>query len=734
MRVVRAVLLLGAALGLLLLGGAGPAAAHSSLRATDPREDTVLRTAPRHVTLTFTEAVGLAADSLRVLDPENRRVNVTDAAHAGGSDTVRVRLRDDLPEGTFTVAWRVVSADSHPISGAFTFSVGEPSATTAAATAVPAEDTASRALLDIGRYTAYTALALLVGTVVFALVCRPPAVALLRGLLRTGWWALLAATLWLLLWRGPYERGSGPGAVLEPSLLRHTLTTRPGQALLARLALLVLAAAVTAALVRARRRAGTPTSSGERAGTPAPSGKRAGTPAPSGESAGRPEISGERAGVQALLGGAVGVPTAVVVTGGVAFTLALALTWAVAEHAAAGTQVPAAMASAVLHLLAMAVWLGGLAALLTLLHRSDGPLPAATVARFSRLALGSVAVLLATGVYQSWRGLGSWDALSGTAYGRTLAAKTVVVLLLLTAAAYSRRWTARATAAHGPAETAPEGNAAPRTETAARTEAEAATQVREQEAVGAGTRTARAVHTARATGAAVAAPVPEDEAPGTHASAPKASEADVPSDASSPASQPVSNASDTPPEPSAPLPEPSAPLPEPSAPPSAPWRRALRRSILAEVLVGILVLVITTVLTGTRPGRAEAGERAGTAAAAAADRPMASMTLIPFDLGTPGGHGKVQILLEPGRVGDNRVEAVVYGPDGGISTVPELRLTFTLAARKIGPIDARLADRGGYWGTEAVGLPLAGTWRMKVTVRTTEVDQVTVSRTVRIAP
>ena len=108
----------------------------------------------------------------------------------------------------------------------------------------------------------------------------------------------------------------------------------------------------------------------------------------------------------------------------------LTLTWAAAEHASAGIQVPVAMVSSVLHLLAMSVWLGGLAALLTLLQAAE-PLPASTVARFSRLAFISVAVLTVTGVYQSWRGLGSWDAFTGTSYGRILIAKLCAVALLL---------------------------------------------------------------------------------------------------------------------------------------------------------------------------------------------------------------------------------------------------------------------------------------------------------------
>lgn len=78
------------------------------------------------------------------------------------------------------------------------------------------------------------------------------------------------------------------------------------------------------------------------------------------------------------------------------------------------------------------------------------------------------------------------------------------------------------------------------------------------------------------------------------------------------------------------------------------------------------------------------------------------------------------------------MQAVIFGPDGGIATVPELRLTFTLPKQDVGPIDAQLTDKGGYWATDGLTLPLAGTWTMKATVRTTDIDQVTVSKTVNI--
>src|SRR5690606_39506948 len=72
---------------------------------------------------------------------------------------------------------------------------------------------------------------------------------------------------------------------------------------------------------------------------------------------------------------------------GIVLSVGLALTWAAAEHASAGIQVPVAMTSSVVHLLATACWLGGLVALLVTLFRATTPPPTATVIRFSRLAL-----------------------------------------------------------------------------------------------------------------------------------------------------------------------------------------------------------------------------------------------------------------------------------------------------------------------------------------------------------
>ncbi|WP_069773410.1 copper resistance protein CopC [Streptomyces sp. LUP30] len=698
-------MLLGSVLLLLLLLGGGPASAHAALRGADPVDGSVVKTAPRSITLAFTESVGLLDDSFRVFDPDNRRLRTGKAGHADGrADTARVTLPGGLGTGTFTVTWRVVSADSHPIAGAFTFSVGKPSAVPPALPSASVEDPATSGLFNIGRYVAYLAAALLIGTAVFVAVCGPPDVRPLRRLLLAGWWALAGSTVFLLLLRAPYETGAGPADALDPSGLTRTLGTRPGLALVARLALL----AALAVLLRWQRGLVR-------------------------------ERNGERPSRPALLTGA-------------ALAVGLTLTWASAEHASAGIQVPAATASSVLHLLAMAAWLGGLTSLLTLLHRAS--VPSHVVHRFSRLAALSVTVLVVTGVYQSWRGLGSVSALTDTTYGRVLLAKLAAVALLLFAGAWSRR------TVHGAARTTPTATTATPTETSETTAATTAA-----------TTASTTASTSKVTvGAAVASVALRKE---IRVPEPVGGSSSRPSDDASPSSG-IPHAQDLQPERSA-APEQSAAPENPQsedpqsedpqsedpqsenrptgdrptddrrssaegphrdprrlAPAGEDRRRSLRRSVLAEVAVSVVVLVLTTVLTGTLPGRA-AAEAA--AAEQTAGLPVASVTDVPFSLDSPRSgdfRGKVQVTLDPGRVGGNNLQAVVYGPDGGFVSIPELRISFSLPAQDVGPLDAKITNRGGYWGADAVNLPMPGEWQMKVTIRVSDIDQVSESKPVRI--
>lgn len=112
------------AVGLGVLGLAGPAVAHDALIGSDPAQDAVLTQAPTQVVLTF------AADQAGV----GSEVLVTDAAGQVWSDgpaqvvaaTVTQPLLPDLPNGAYTVTWRSVAGDGHPVTGAFGFSVAAP--------------------------------------------------------------------------------------------------------------------------------------------------------------------------------------------------------------------------------------------------------------------------------------------------------------------------------------------------------------------------------------------------------------------------------------------------------------------------------------------------------------------------------------------------------------------------------------------------------------------------------
>src|SRR4051794_40724895 len=100
------------------------ASAHAVLQTTRPANDEIVKTAPSQVVLTFDEPVETAFGSVRVYDPHSQRVDEGKPLRPAPSE-VAVRLRSGLPRGTYTVAWSVVSADAHPVRGAFVFHIGE---------------------------------------------------------------------------------------------------------------------------------------------------------------------------------------------------------------------------------------------------------------------------------------------------------------------------------------------------------------------------------------------------------------------------------------------------------------------------------------------------------------------------------------------------------------------------------------------------------------------------------
>ncbi|CAM5265316.1 copper resistance protein CopC [Streptomyces hirsutus] len=361
---VRILVLLFLAVTGALLAGAAPASAHAALTGSDPRQGTVVDKAPAQVSLTFSEPVAVSDDALRVLDPKGERVDKGDPDGASGT-TYTVQLLSGLPDGTYTVTYQVVSADSHPVAGAFTFSVGAPSETSVEASAQSPDNGLIGSLYGTGRYLSYAGFAVMVGGAAFVLACWRPGsgVRAVQRLVVSGWLTLTAATLALLLLRGSYTSSGKIGDVFDLTLLSEVLQTKTGAALVSRLLLLAAAALFIAVLFG---------------------------------SAQYQRNDEEKRDLSFGLA-----------VGGTVVAAGLAASWAMSEHASQGIQPGLAMPVDVVHLLAVAAWLGGLTALLVALYRApaDTAVDTAAVQRFSRLAFGSVVALVVTGIYQSWRQL-----------------------------------------------------------------------------------------------------------------------------------------------------------------------------------------------------------------------------------------------------------------------------------------------------------------------------------------
>ncbi|MFI0913325.1 FixH family protein [Streptomyces abikoensis] len=644
-----------AALLCTLTLGAGTASAHAALTATDPADGSVVPAAPARVTLTFSEGVLLSPDSVRVLDPRGERVDEGRPQHDGGrSGTATVALRAGIADGTYTVAWQAVSADSHPVAGAFTFSVGAPSKTTVTVdSAATRTDPAVAAFYAIGRYAAYAGFVLLVGGCVFAGVCRSS-----RAVQRVavgGWIALFVSTVALLLLRGAFTSGKGMGSVLDLSLLGGVLSTKPGAALLSRLLLLSAAAVFLAVLF----------------GTYAQEDDGRGRSGDGAAAAAGGRTLGRRRDIAWGLG-----------VGGTLVAGGLAATWALAEHASAGLQPWLAMPVDVAHLLGVAVWLGGLAALLATLWSGER-IRRTAVARFSRMAFVAVCVLVATGLYQSWRQVGSWGALTGTEYGRWLLVKAGLVVIMVGVAFLSRRWTGRLV-------DAPESRRP---------------TVRKKP--GAGVKTSHDSKSSHDSADGVDA-VSADNAVSAVDSVRAAQLARQRAAREKAAGRRVRDA-DT-------------------------GRTGLRRSVLAEAGVAVVVLAVTTALTGTQPGRAETEQRraaAGRTAAPSAAGP--ADVRIAYDTGGTDGRGTARVTVDPARTGANTLTVTLTDASGRPVDVPELTLSMTEKEKQIGPLRAALERQSaGLWKAKDFRLPMAGDWQLSLTVRTSDIDQVTEIENVKI--
>ena len=421
----RLALPLAAALGLLL--AAAPAAhAHAALLTSTPPDRGEVAFSPARVTLKFSEPVELLRRAdVSVVDERGRVVSV-----GGGRTSPRdasevvVRLAPALPPASYTVRYRIVSADSHIVDGATTFATGGAALKKPVLGNLEAGPGEASAWSVVARFLELVGLGGALALIAFRRLVWAPAwrwrarvapdegaasLAWFRDRFWTGFWSLVGVAvvgeLAVLVTKTATSLGSSvPSAFANPNgVYRVFSETRFGTHFQVRLGLLLVLVAVALWEFLAE-----PIAEAER-GERRPAG---------------------RGGSATVMAGLLGACLVLISSQG---------------HASQAPGRTLSVADDAIHLVAVCVWTGGLAALGFVLARLPRVAPrgtalgAAVLARFSRLALLAVGAAVVTGTLRAIAELSDPSQLWDTAYGRSIVIKVTLLCPLAVLAFQNRR-------------------------------------------------------------------------------------------------------------------------------------------------------------------------------------------------------------------------------------------------------------------------------------------------------
>ena len=355
--------------------------AHAVLMDSAPKAQQQLEVAPKEVTVTFNESVGPIF--FRIIDKTGTEVGKPGEIRLDGTRML-MALGASLPNGTYVMTYRVISADTHPVGATIPFSIGEPIGDlsgASAATATPSSMWTTPVALN--RWLLYCMMLLAAGSALFVLL-MPAAPAIAATALRVGRPAALIAALNYLLaiGMGGAEMVLGNGSALfgAAAWSRGFDSTLASSAALGVPAMLLLFWGCS----------------------------KGATP--------------PRSGVLGL-GAALGIAS-FLVTG----------------HAATAPPVWLMATTVGVHLACAAFWMGAfwpLARSTQLLPLKDS---GALLTAFSSRAAWAVGAIVLSGVVISWTQLQSIGNLFGNDYGQRLIRKLVLFVILLAIAGLNKLW------------------------------------------------------------------------------------------------------------------------------------------------------------------------------------------------------------------------------------------------------------------------------------------------------
>jgi copper transport protein len=142
-------------------------------------------------------------------------------------------------------------------------------------------------------------------------------------------------------------------------------------------------------------------------------------------------------------------------------------------------------------------------------------------------------------------------------------------------------------------------------------------------------------------------------------------------------------------------------------------RRRLRRSVLLELVGTVVVLALTSALVQTTPARAALEQAASQQSGAYS----ATLTTKLYSL---------QVQIEGKRTGANTIHLYAFTPDGATLSIKEWKATAALPAQGIEPVDVPVLPISDNHAVAQAQLSTAGTWQLRFTLRTSDIDAATV--------
>lgn len=102
------------------------ASAHAYILKSTPYENEIIQEAPKKVSIEFDEKIQTSFNSIEVFDSSGKRVDQENGGvNAKSPSIIECDLDENLPNGTYSIQWRVVSSDGHPVKGSIPFQIGK---------------------------------------------------------------------------------------------------------------------------------------------------------------------------------------------------------------------------------------------------------------------------------------------------------------------------------------------------------------------------------------------------------------------------------------------------------------------------------------------------------------------------------------------------------------------------------------------------------------------------------